>query len=59
MAAASDKYGWDLDMGDIAQGWRAGCIIRAGFLSRITEEYEKDKDLPNLMAAPAFSEFIK
>ena len=58
MAAASDKYKWDLDMGRIAQGWRAGCIIRAGFLSRITEEYEKNKDLPNLMAASIFSQFI-
>jgi 6-phosphogluconate dehydrogenase len=58
MAAASDKYDWSLDMGKIAQGWRAGCIIRAEFLSRITEEYEKEKDLPNLMASPAFSKFI-
>jgi 6-phosphogluconate dehydrogenase len=58
MAAASKKYGWDLNMGKISQGWRAGCIIRAGFLSRITEEYEKNKDIPNLIVAPAFSEFI-
>lgn len=58
MAAASKKYGWDLDMGAIAKGWRAGCIIRAQFLSRITEEYEKKPDLPNLMVAPTFSKFI-
>jgi 6-phosphogluconate dehydrogenase len=58
MTAASEKYGWNLDMGRIAQGWRAGCIIRAQFLSRITEEYEKQKNLPNLMAAPTFSKFI-
>jgi 6-phosphogluconate dehydrogenase len=58
MAAASKKYGWDLDMGKIASGWRAGCIIRAGFLSAITEEYEANPDLPNLMAAPHFSEYI-
>ena len=58
MDAASKKYNWGLDMGTIAAGWRAGCIIRAGFLSRITEEYEKNKDLPNLMAAPAFRQFI-
>lgn len=58
MVAASHKYGWDLNMGRIAQGWRAGCIIRAGFLSRITEEYEKNPKLPNLIAAPTFSKFI-
>lgn len=58
MAAASEKYGWELDMGRIAQGWREGCIIRAQFLSRITEEYEANPELPNLMAAPTFSGFI-
>jgi len=58
MSAASAKYGWKLDMGKIARGWRAGCIIRAQFLSRITEEYGEDPDLPNLMAAPVFSDFI-
>jgi 6-phosphogluconate dehydrogenase len=58
MDAASNKYGWDLDMGKISQGWRAGCIIRAGFLSTITEEYKKNSDLPNLIAAPFFSGFI-
>ncbi len=58
MSAASKKYGWKLDMGRIAQGWRAGCIIRAQFLSRITEEYGTNPDLVNLMAAPIFSDFI-
>lgn len=58
LGAASAKYNWDLDMGEIAAGWRAGCIIRAGFLSHITEQYKKDPDLSNLIAAPAFSRFI-
>ncbi len=58
MDAASAEYSWDLDMGSIARGWRAGCIIRAQFLSRITEEYEANPDLANLMAAPTFSGFI-
>jgi len=58
MEAASEKYGWELDMGTIAAGWRAGCIIRAQFLSRITEEYESKKKLANLMEAPYFSDFI-
>ncbi len=58
LTAASKKYGWKLDMGRIAQGWRAGCIIRAQFLSRITEEYKTDPGLANLMAAPIFSNYI-
>lgn len=58
LAAASAKYNWGLDMGEVAAGWRAGCIIRAGFLSLITGQYRKDPGLTNLMAAPAFSGFI-
>jgi len=58
MSAASDKYGWKLNLGCIAQGWRAGCIIRAQFLSKITEEYEANPDLENLIIAPTFKDFI-
>lgn len=58
MEAASLKYGWKLDLGQIARGWRAGCIIRASFLSKIAEEYKNDPQLPNLMAASSFSKFI-
>lgn len=29
---ASEHYGWDLKFGELAQIWRAGCIIRAQFL---------------------------
>lgn len=58
MEAASSKYGWNLDMGRIAKGWRAGCIIRAQFLSKITEGYKTNPKPPNLMAAPSFSSFI-
>ena len=58
MEAASLKYDWKLDLGQIARGWRAGCIIRANFLSKIAEEYKNNPKLPNLMAAPSFSKFI-
>lgn len=58
MKAASDGYGWKLDMGQIAGVWRAGCIIRARFISRIIEEYKNNPQLPNLIAAPYFSAFI-
>lgn len=58
MKAASDKYNFNLNMGKIAQGWRAGCIIRAQFLNEITREYENNPDLENLIAAPTFKDFI-
>ncbi len=53
----ADK-GWDLDLGAIARIWRGGCIIRARFLNRITEAYEADPKLTNLMLAPFFTEIL-
>jgi len=50
--------GWDLDLGAIAKIWRGGCIIRAKFLNRITEAYEENKSLTNLMLAPFFTEIL-
>jgi 6-phosphogluconate dehydrogenase len=35
IAAGSDEYGWDIDLGKMAVIWRGGCIIRAAFLDRI------------------------
>jgi len=58
LEAASKSYGWNLDMGRIASGWRAGCIIRAQFLSEITGQYDKNPDISNLISAPAFKDFI-
>ncbi len=49
LTAASDQYNWGLNMGDIATIWRGGCIIRAQFLNRIKQAYERDADLKNLM----------
>jgi len=59
MAAASKKYNWALDLDLIARGWRAGCIIRAKFLSKVTEEYGKNKNLENLIVSPVFKRFIE
>ena len=49
MKAASQEYGWTLNYGEIAKIFRAGCIIRAKFLQKITDAYSKNPDLANLM----------
>lgn len=49
MGTASEEYGWDLKYGEIAKIFRAGCIIRAGFLQKITEAYERKPDIKNLV----------
>ncbi len=55
MSAAGEAYGWTLDFGRIALLWRGGCIIRARFLGRIKDAYDRDAALPNLMLDPFFS----
>jgi 6-phosphogluconate dehydrogenase len=46
---ASDEYQYGLNLADIAAIWRAGCIIRARFLNRITDAFVRDPQLPNLL----------
>lgn len=46
---ASEEYGWDLKFGELAQIWREGCIIRAQFLQSITDAFDKDAKLTNLL----------
>jgi 6-phosphogluconate dehydrogenase len=56
LRAASDEYKWDLQYGTIAKIFRAGCIIRAGFLQKITEAYANEPALANLLLAPYFKD---
>ena len=58
LKAASKKYDFRLNMGKIAEGWRAGCIIRAQFLNEITKGFESNPDLLNLLAVPKFNNYI-
>lgn len=56
---ASKEYDWDLPYGTIAQIWRAGCIIRAGFLQNITDAFDKDANLENLLLDEYFIDITK
>ncbi|GIO23076.1 NADP-dependent phosphogluconate dehydrogenase [Oceanobacillus sp. J11TS1] len=59
MRAASEENGWNLNYGEIAMIWRGGCIIRAKFLQKIKDAYDRDADLPNLMLDPYFKEIVE
>ena len=59
MREAQKEYNWTLNFGEIAQIWRGGCIIRAVFLQKITEAYERDPQLANLLLDPYFNETIQ
>ncbi|ART62690.1 NADP-dependent phosphogluconate dehydrogenase [Kushneria marisflavi] len=56
MRSASDHYNWNLDYGQVAKLFRAGCIIRARFLQKITDAYQETPALSNLLMAPYFSD---
>src|SRR2546421_6837702 len=58
LGAASHQYNWDLNFGDIATIWRGGCIIRAKFLNRIVEAYNRDPALHNLMLDSYFRDIV-
>lgn len=55
----SELYGWDLPLKDIALIFRGGCIIRAEFLNVISEAYQEQPALANLLIAPYFAEKVK
>ncbi len=49
---AGQDYGWDIDVAACARIWRAGCIIRAKLLDRISNEYAAG-NLETLLEAPS------
>jgi len=49
MAEAQQEYNWKLNFGQIAMIWRGGCIIRARFLQKIKEAYDRNPKLTNLL----------
>lgn len=52
----SELYEWCLPLKDIALIFRSGCIIRAEFLNVISEAYQKQPSLNNLLIDPYFAE---
>ncbi|MEM1330650.1 MAG: NADP-dependent phosphogluconate dehydrogenase [Planctomycetota bacterium] len=58
IAHAGEEAGWGLDLGKIASIWRGGCIIRARLLARITEAFERDASLPNLLLDQSFAKAV-
>ncbi len=58
IAAAADTYGWDVDLAGLATIWRGGCIIRARFLDRIKDAYQREPELRNLLLAGYFRDAV-
>ena len=59
LQAVSDEKDWGLNYGELAMMWRGGCIIRAVFLERIKEAFERDTGLENLLLDPYFKQAVE
>ncbi|MCG6902976.1 MAG: NADP-dependent phosphogluconate dehydrogenase, partial [Rhodobacter sp.] len=58
LAAASDEFGWSLDLARTAEIWRAGCIIRSALLDDISNALSNDLPGSSLILAPAFAALL-
>ena len=59
MRTAANEYGWTLEFGEIALLWRAGCIIRSGFLDDIKKAFDRRRDLPSLLFDDFFATALR
>jgi 6-phosphogluconate dehydrogenase len=55
---ASQEYGYEYNLGEVAAIWRAGCIIRARFLNDITAAFNRDAHLTNLFLDDEFRKAV-
>lgn len=55
---ASDQYGWNINLAEIARIWRGGCIIRSVFLDRISDAYTTNPGLANMLLDPYFKDIV-
>jgi 6-phosphogluconate dehydrogenase len=55
LRTASAAHEWNLQLGRISRIWKGGCIIRAQFLDRIKQAYERNAQLANLLIDAEFA----
>jgi len=58
MQTQSNEMDWDIDLGNVAMIWRGGCIIRAQFLQKIKDAYDRDANLKNLLLDEYFKDIV-
>lgn len=59
LKSAAKEYGWNLNFGKIAKIFRGGCIIRAQFLNKIKEAYDRNSNLTNLLLDEYFGGIVE
>ena len=58
ISGASERFGWTLNLPEIAKVWRAGCIIRSSMLNDMADALGENPDR-NLIMAPFFADLIE
>jgi len=58
LAAASERYKYQLDLEAVARIWRGGCIIRAGLLEDIRGAFHARRDLANILLDPSIAQKV-
>ena len=56
--AASDEFGWEVNLSECARLWMGGCIIRAKLLDKIQLAFAKNSSLENLLVDSGFASEI-
>ncbi|WP_285008923.1 NADP-dependent phosphogluconate dehydrogenase [Pedobacter faecalis] len=59
LEAASDEFKYELNLKEISQIWRGGCIIRAGLLEDIYQAYKKQPELTHLYTDSSVQQQLK
>lgn len=59
LVAASEEYGYGLDLEVISKIWRGGCIIRSGLLEKMRKAYSRNPALANLLLDQEFASEVK
>jgi len=55
----SRNWEWNINLGEVSRIWKGGCIIRARFLDKIKQAYQRRADLPNLLLDPDFKLWVE
>ncbi|HZS48200.1 MAG TPA: NADP-dependent phosphogluconate dehydrogenase [Blastocatellia bacterium] len=55
----SENWNWNINLGEVSRIWKGGCIIRAQFLDKIKQAYQRRADLPNLLLDPDFKAWVE
>jgi len=53
--AGSDEFDWNINLSEVARIWQGGCIIRAKFLGRIKDAYQRNPELASLLLDDEFA----